>query len=379
MKDFSKKYSKYLLTGVIVIVAIIILLIRYWDYLANPWTRDGRVRAVVIQIAPRVSGPIVQLPIKDNQFVKAGDLLFEIDPRTYEVSLEQARAQLDQTGYNVEALEKQVEQAKAALAMSRTSIQQAQSSIDALDVQVDANQKEYERQKLMLERGATSQRAVDQASTAYENSLQQRKSAVASRTQAEASVQQAQAALDQAQARLGELGENNPQIRAALAAVRQAELNLEFTQVRAPVDGYVTNLVLQTGSQANANQPSLALVDINSFWIHGYFRETVIGNVKPGDRAVVTLMSFPDTPIEGKVESIGWGISQQDGSSGYYMLPTVSPTFEWIRLAQRVPVRIHLTNVPKEIELRVGTTASVLVKTRSGSSKKSTPAPAALQ
>ena len=116
-----EKILKYLLTGAIVAVAVILVLFKYWDYVVNPWTRDGQVRAEVIQITPRVSGPIVDLPIRDNQFVKAGDLLFEIDPRTFQASLDQARAQLDETGDSVQALEKQVEAAQAGVNASRAS------------------------------------------------------------------------------------------------------------------------------------------------------------------------------------------------------------------------------------------------------------------
>ncbi len=159
-------------------------------------------------------------------------------------------------------------------------------------------------------------------------------------------------------------------------------MNLDFTQVKASVDGYITNLNLRLGSQAVANQPVAALVDVNSYWVHGYFRETLVGGMKPGDRAVITLMSYPDTPLTGVVDSIGWGIAQQDGSTGEDLLPSISPTFEWIRLAQRVPVRVHLEKVPDGVELRVGTTASVLVMTgTSGSSGEtsSVAAPTALQ
>jgi len=170
-----------------------------------------------------------------------------------------------------------------------------------------------------------------------------------------------QAGLEEVQAQLVALGESNPQRRAAEAAVKEAELNLEFTRMRAPVNGYVTNLNLRLGSQAVANQPVLALVDVNSYWIDGFFKENAIADIRAGDRAVVTLMTYPDTPLEGRVDSIGWGIAQQDGSTGYDLLPNISATFEWIRLAQRVPVRIDLTDVPKDIKLRVGTTCSVLV------------------
>jgi multidrug resistance efflux pump len=350
-----KNYKKYFYTGAIVAVAVIVVLLKYWDYISNPWTRNGQVRAQVIQITPRVSGPIVKLPIKDNQLVKAGDLLFEIDPRTFQANLDQARAQLDETGDNYQALVQQVEAAKAMVDVSRAAVTQAQS---------------YDRQRELLPRKATSQKAVDRAKASYEISIEQRKTAVAALAQARASLIESEANLAEAKANLGAAGDANASIRAALATVRQAELNLEFTQVRAPVDGYVTNLNLRLGSQAVANQPALALVDVNSFWVDGFFKETSIGKIDEGDKAVVTLMAYPDTPLEGYVDSLGWGIAQQDGSTGFELLPNVSPTFEWIRLAQRVPVRIHLTNVPDEVELRVGTTCSVLVMTGTSGSEK---------
>jgi multidrug resistance efflux pump len=377
-----KKYLKYLLTGVVVVIAISMILFKYQDYITNPWTRDGQMRGDVIQITSRVSGPIVNLPIRDNQFVKAGDLLFEIDPRTFRASLDQARAQLDETGDSIQVLEKQVEAARAGVNASRESIAQAQSMIHQLDATIAKNKAEYERKKDLLPKQATSQKAVERASANYEVSLQQKISAEAGLRQAHATLAESQAGLAEALAQLGAAGESNPQIRASVAEVRQAELNLEFTRVKAPVDGYITNLNLRLGSQAVANQAVLALVDVNSYWIDGFFKENAIAEIRAGDRAVVTLMTYTDTPLEGRVDSIGWGIAQQDGSTGFELLPTISPTFEWIRLAQRVPVRIHLSNVPQNIPLRVGTTCSVLVMAGSGdgSHKKRVPgAPQALQ
>ena len=361
-----------MLTGVIVLIAAALILFKYWEYVMNPWTRDGQVRAEVIQITPRVSGPIVKLGVQDNQFVKAGDLLFEIDPRTFAASLEQAQAQYDKTGDDYLAQEKQVEAAQAQVKAYQAAVQQAKSTIKEIDSQIEKNKAEYGRQQEMMPQKATSQKSVDRAKANYEVSVEKRKGAVAGVIKAQAALSQAEAAMAEAQANLGAPGDANASIREARAAVRQAELNLEFTQVRAPVGGYITNLNLRLGSQAVANQPVLALVDVNSYWVHGYFKETSIGRIRKGDKAIVTLMAYPDTPIKGYVDSLGWGIAQQDGSTGFELLPNVSPTFEWIRLAQRVPVRIHLTEVPEGIELRVGTTASVLVKTDSRQSQKNT-------
>lgn len=303
---FKRAHLKFLLTTTIVLVAVGLFAAKYWDYVTNPWTRDGQVRAQVIQITSRVTAPIMNLPIKDNQFVKKGDLLFEIDPRTFKAAL--AKAEADLKVARVSASNARVEAKRY-----RAAQKESPGSVSALDLELKEDQ----------------QRA------------------------AEAKVLESQ------------------------AGVEQAQLNLEFTQVRAPVDGYVTNLNLRLGSQAVANQPALALVDVNSFWVHGFFRETVIGDMRPGDRAIVTLMTYPDQPLEGRVNSVGWGIAQDDGSAGQDLLPTISPTFEWIRLAQRVPVRVHLLDVPDDVKLRVGTTASVLVMTGTSGSEKKGPAVAA--
>lgn len=377
-----KKYLRYLFTGAIVAVAVGLILFKYQDYVNNPWTRDGQVRAEVIQITSRVSGPIVNLPIRDNQFVKAGDLLFEIDPRTFQASLDQARAQLDETSNSVQALERQVEMAQAGVNASKAAIAQAQSTIDQLHATIVKNKSEYERKLELLPKKATSKRSVESAKASYDVSLHKKISAEAGLRQSHAALAESQASLAEAQAQLGVAGDSNAQIRNSAAAVRQAELNLEFTQVKTPVDGYITNLNLRLGSQAVANQAVLALVDVNSYWINGFFKENTIAGIRSGDSAMVTLMTYPDTPLEGSVDSIGWGIAQQDGSTGPELLPSINPTFEWIRLAQRVPVRIHLTNVPDTIQLRVGTTCSVLVMAGSGASghiKKVPAAPKALQ
>jgi multidrug resistance efflux pump len=373
---------KYLLTGAVVLIAIVAVSLKYRDYVVNPWTRDGQVRAEVIQITPRVSGPIVKLDVVDNRLVKAGDLLFEIDPRTFAASLAQTSAQYDKAKDNYLAQEKQVEAAQAQVEVARASLEQANSAIKQADAEIEQNKAEFQRQKGLLPKKATSQKSVDRAKANFEVAVQQRRGAVASLAQAKASLAQSEADLAETRANLGAPGDANASIREARAEVEQAELNLGFTRVRAPVDGYVTNLNLRLGSQAVANQPALALVDVNSFWIDGYFRETLIERISKGDKAIVTLMAYQDKPIKGYVDSLGWGIAQQDGSTGFELLPNINPTFEWIRLAQRVPVRIHLDELPDGVELRVGTTCSVLVMTGTADSDQDPsvpPVPSALQ
>ncbi|MEP4484380.1 MAG: HlyD family secretion protein [Halioglobus sp.] len=151
------------------------------------------------------------------------------------------------------------------------------------------------------------------------------------------------------------------QIDVAKETLRGAKLNLSYTHITASVDGYISNIDFQIGTQAVANQAIVALVDKNSFWVFGYFRESQIGQFSIGDSARVTLMAYPDTPLYGEVESLGWGIAPSDGNKGFNLLPSIKPVFQWIRLAQRIPVRIKLDTVPNGVELRFGLTASVMV------------------
>ncbi len=288
----AKKFLGYLVTLTAVVAAGYVLSNMFSEYLFQPWTRDGHVRAQIIKITPRVSGPIVELPIHDNQRVQKGDLLFRIDPRTYELAVEQAEAKL----------------------------KQAQASELVKQDQATRGKELYKK-----DRGAISEQAL----VRKKNDL----------LVARANVQVAQSNLD------------------------KARLDLEFTEVRAPVEGYVTNLLLRYGSQTVANQPALALIDSDSFWVHGYFKETQVEYIRKDNKAVIKLMTYPDAPLEGVVESMGWGIAQQDGAPAADLLPSIKPSFDWIRLAQRIPVRIRLTHIPDEVDLRVGSSASVFIET----------------
>lgn len=354
---------RYLLTAAVVLAAIAAVAVYYRDYLRNPWTRDGQIMADVIQVAPRVSGPIVELPIRDNQRVKTGDVLFQIDPRTFQSALDEAQANYDRTLNDVEVLTRQVEAAAAGLTQADSVILQAESQVKAEESTRLEAEKTLIRNAALLETGDVA--------------LASKREAEAALAQAMGARAQAAAQLAEARADLGAPGPRNERIRAAAAQLESARLDFEFTTVKATRDGFVTNLDLRIGSQAVANRPMLALIDERSFWIDAYFRETLVADIRPGDRAVVTLMSHPDMPFEGVVESLAWGISKQDGSTGVDLLQSVEPTFQWIRLAQRIPVRIELGDVPEGVILRVGQTASVLV--HKGDAREPVAAPAALQ
>ncbi len=375
-----RRITRVGLTALVVGVAAAIVALKYWDYLANPWTRDGQVRAYVIQVAPRVSGPIVNLPLVDNQAVQAGDLLFEIDPRTFQADLDQAQANLDGTRDHLASLDKEIEAAKAVVAQAESAIEQARAQVDAAKATLQEAGDNLARFDVLLKKGDVSVARFEAEKRTYDVDLASKQRADAALLEARSALLQAQADLETSIARRGAMGDQNAQLRAAKAAVEQAELNLEFTRQLAPADGYVTNLSVQFGSQATANQPAMALVAAESFWVDAYFRESQVGDFQPGNPAWVTLMSYPDRPLRARVESLAWGIAQQDGSTGADLLPNVEPTFQWIRLAQRIPVRIELLEVPDDLALRVGTTASVLVRTgETGEGEEPVALPSALQ
>ena len=288
------KFIKKLSLGIInlaVIAAVAWYAYQAFDeYINNPWTRDGQVRGHVIQIAPRVTGMVTRIAVIDNQFVQEGDLLFEIDPESFEIAIAQAEANL-----------------------KRARISSKSSKI------------EYDRLKDIFAKdpGAVSQKDLNRREANYLQSLSQ--------------------------------------IDVAQETLRGAKLNLSYTRIHASVEGYVSNVDFQIGTQAVANTPIIALVDSNSFWVFGYFRESQIGRFRIGDPARVTLMAYPDQPLQGTVESLGWGIAPSDGNTGANLLPSIKPVFQWIRLAQRIPVRIKLDKVPAGVELRFGLTASVMV------------------
>ncbi|QSN62235.1 MULTISPECIES: HlyD family secretion protein [unclassified Caballeronia] len=280
-----RKIIGFVMTIVIFAAALVIGRMLWVHYMDEPWTRDGRVRADVVNVAPDVSGAVVQMPVRDNQFVKKGDLLMEIDPSHYRIAVEQAEA-------NVAA--------RAAELRMRRSDAARRADMDSLVVSKEAQEN-----------------AMQTASTAA------------------AQLQQAQAALD------------------------AAKLNLERTKVYSPVDGYVTNLNVYRGDYATAGAAKLAIVDSHSFWVYGYFEETKLPHVRVGDRAQIRLMSGGE--LTGHVESISRGIYDRDNPQSRELLADVNPTFNWVRLAQRVPVRVRIDEVPQGVMLAAGTTCTVVI------------------
>lgn len=281
-----KSIFRFLITALIFLAAIFLAWSLWQHYMVSPWTRDGRVRADVVNIAPDVAGQVVDLPVRDNQLVHKGDLLMQIDPARYQLALQQAEAALAAR--------------KADLDMRRAQARR-RADLDSLVV-----------------------------------SRENREDAGSQVAGAEA------------------------QYQVAIAQRDSARLNLDRTRVIAPVDGYITNLSVRRGDYASAGAAKIAIIDSHSFWVYGYFEETKLPYVAVGDKAKIQLIN--GATLRGHVDSISRGIYDRDNPQSRELLADVNPTFNWVRLAQRIPVRIHIDEVPKDVLLAAGLTCTVTLE-----------------
>jgi multidrug resistance efflux pump len=270
-------------------------------------------------------------------------------------------ALVDKTKDEIDALARDVEAKAAAIERYVSQIEQANSKIVAFSATLEDTTATYRRMQEAVKTGAVSRDMLGESKAQFEFAQARVQHSKDLLLEARANTLQAEADWARTKADLGAEGEANARLRTAKANSHHAHLELEFTEVKAKVDGYITNLNLRLGDHATANHALLALVDVDSYWVYGFFKESALEHVRVGNRAVVTLMSAPGEPLEGVVESIGWGVFQSDGATAQELLPHINATFEWIRLAQRLPVRVQLTEVPDDVALRVGATASVLV------------------
>ena len=287
MKDLLASYGRYAITGIAVLAAIVVGHWLWGYYMDAPWTRDGRVRADIVVVAPDVSGFVTEVLVRDNQPVKRGDPLFRIDRARFELARQQA---------------------EAVVAGRKASLEQANLDFD--------------RYHTLSADAVSRQRQEEVRATQLV----------------------AKAAHEQAVADLG-----------------VAQLNLDRSEVRASVNGVITNMDLRPGSFVSTGKGVMALVDTDTLRVEGYFEETRLSRIHVGDPASIRLMG-DGTRLTGRVESIAAGIYDRDRGAGSNLLADVNPTFNWVRLAQRVPVRIALDEVPPGTLLVSGRTATVEIR-----------------
>jgi multidrug resistance efflux pump len=315
-------------------------------YMGAPWTRDGTVRADVVTIAPEVAGRIVERPVVDNKYIHKGDLLMVIDPTDYRIADDLAEAAVQQAEASAQNVDAQLDVQQAQRSANQALLDQAQAAL------VFAKQ-QAERYETLAKQGSGSVQNAQQ----YTSQLNQR----------EAEVQTAQEKLTLSERQFETLKAQRASAEASLtqakAQLRKAQVNLERTRILSPVNGYVTNLLAQLGDYVNVGVNTVSVVNADSFWVDGYFEETKLASIRVGDPARIKLMGYSQI-IPGHVDSIARAIAVSNAQPNNQGVATVNPIFTWVRLAQRIPVRIHIDEVPPGVILSAGMTATVEIDDR---------------
>ncbi len=331
--------SAGILFSVLVVAALIGLVVLTTARLgARPRTDDAYLQADLVHLAPDVSGRIVELRVRDNELVHAGQLLLTIDPEPYRLRVAEAQADMRgleaKLGVTGDQVASQTSKAAAANTGIGTARAQLALATDTLN-----------RVQPLLARGFVTAEQVDQART--------------SRRTAQISLEQAEQQADEARQGISSVKPAQEELLAAQATLALAERNLRLTAVRAPCDGWITSLDIAAGEFADAGKPLFTIIDTEHWYAVGNFRETDLGGIVPGQRAAVYVLAAPGRPVAGVVDSLGWGVEPDEGGT-FGGLPRVPRSLNWVRIAQRFPVRILLRNPPVNL-MRLGGSAAIVI------------------
>ncbi len=393
----------WLLLVCVVVLSSIVVVIAVSRAVENPRTDDAQVFANFIGMAPQVDGPIMELPIRDNQYVKAGELLFVVDERPYRYALERAlsqqfalegqiedrrrsinsqisgvhvaQANIASFTSNRDALNATISEAEASLADSRAAVLRAEADrkyaadnlhrleplLDQQFVTVD----QVEQARTLLE---TRTRAVEQATAQVAVSEAHVRTSRSHYQQSGAEVEQSEAQHEQAVNGVETLAPLTNQREERAAAIRTAQYNLNNCRVYAPFDGYITNLTTSVGEYVHTGVQVFTMIDSRVWWVVANFRETQLTQVALGSPADLFLMSHENLPLRGVVESIGHGVTPDPGVAGVISpgLPAIERSLNWVHLAARYPVRIRIESPPTSL-LRIGENAVAVVHPAHGS------------
>ena len=299
-----------------------------------PSTDNAYVTADVVHVAPQVDGRVMQVAVHNQQYVHAGERLYSIDPRPFELAVARARAHLQQT--------------RQAVAYDAAAVVSAEAEVQRLEI--------------LLQNAASRARRSAELKTDNYVSQQTAEDAQADRLAAKAALGVAQAQLNEAREKLGQAGDANQAVREAQAALDEARWQLDNTELSAGCDGRIAQLTLQPGDAVQTGQANFVLICDHQFWIDANFKETELARIHPGQPVSITLDMYPGVAFSGRVESI-------NGASGvaFSLLPPQNATGNWVKITQRVPVRIRVEAVDPEHPLLVGTSAQVRVDTTAGS------------
>lgn len=320
---------------ILVLVAIVVMVYVIWRLDSAPSTNDAYVYADTVDVVPEVSGRIVEMAVHDNQLVKQGDVLMRIDARTYEANLAKAKASL-------EALDKQIMLMQRSVDAQQHGADSVEAAVAKARAAAAQATKTLKRTEPLLAQGFVSAEDVDRARTAQR----------AAEADLNAILEQAK----QAASAVSGVDALQAQRDVVQADIALTELHLEMATVRAPFDGRVVALKTTVGQFASAMKPVFTLIDTNHWYVIANFRETELKNIHSGTPATLRLMSDSGKTFTGKVDSIGYGVMPDDGGMVLGGLPRVSRSINWVRVAQRFPVKI-MVDKPDADMFRIGASA----------------------
>ena len=325
------------LGAVAAVVLLVILTIRRNDL--RPRTDDAYLQADTVNMAPDVSGRIVELDVQDNQFVHRDQVLFRIDPVPFQLGVDQAQA-------TVRGLAAKLSVTADQVAAQTSAADTANQGIASAEAQLTLASSTLARMAPLLPRGYVTAEQVDQARTAKRT--------------AEIALQQARLQAQSAREGISSTKPVAEELEAAKATLAMAERDLRLTVVRSPCDGQITALDIATGEYAVTGKPLFTIIDTERWYAIGNFRETQLEGIKPGQHALVYVMQAPQTPVKGVVDSLGGGVAPDEGAT-FLGLPHVPRSLNWVQIAQRFPVRVLLQDPPKSL-MRIGATAAIVIE-----------------
>ena len=329
MRRPGGKQLKWIIAAIVLLAAAVSGL-RYWhESSLYESTDNAYVGANQVEVTAQITGTVTEVHVQDQQHVKAGDPLFDIAPANYQLAVSKAQAALELARQGTTQLSAGVASAQAALAQRRAEELNARNT--------------WLRNQQLMKSGFLSPQGAEQSRTAV--------------VTAEAATRAAEANVAQARAQLGATGEENANVQAAAAALDQAKLDLARTHVVAPTDGVIANFSLQPGNVVQPGVPLFVIVASQEFWVDANFKETQLKTIRPGQHATITTDMYPDHPFEGIVQSVAGG-----AGSAFSLLPPQNATGNWVKVTQRVPVRVRIENPDPQHPLRIGTSATVKVR-----------------
>ena len=367
--NWKKLVGRWVSVAIVVTAAVLGLFVLYH---ANyyPRTEDAEIFANFIGIAPQVDGPLTRLNVKDNQFVKKGELLYEIDERPYQYAFDNAiseqatlEGQISDEQRKIAALVSAVSVAQANIQSMEADVVNAQRGVDRARAEWDYANNNLHRIEPLLAKQFVTVDEVDKARTSAKTQTETLRQAESQLQLAQANLSSALAQHEEARNAVTTLDPLINQRGAKEAAVKNARYNFDNCRVYAPFDARVTNLTISEGAYAHTGQQMFTLIDARTWWAVGNFREGQLKRIKPGMKADVYLMSMPNLRFSGVVDSVGFGVTPDPDKIGKLQpgLPDLQRTLNWVHLASRFPVRVRVENPTSDL-FRVSESAVITIR-----------------